>query len=199
MPGWTINEFPAFANTRTLGARQIRQSSFSIMTLRATILFSALLIVTRAIGQTNTLTGKVIDDEFSPIYQASIFTADTVLLGKSDINGNFRLIIPSNTKSLIIAWVGMEWKFIDFSSECNNLEIILQPSSTYDFMSARKIDKLRKKDFDKLPALHQLAFKKGVFKASKPCFIDKFISIKKSFEYIKKSRTRMPSTAILSF
>jgi hypothetical protein len=88
----------------------------------------------------------------------------------------------------------MEWKFIDFSSECNNLEIILQPSATYDFMSVRKIDKLRKKEFDKLPVLHQQAFEKGVFKMNKPCFDDKFISIKKSFEYIKKSRTRMPST-----
>lgn len=177
-----------------LGARRIRQSSFSIMTLRATLLFSALLFVTHAIGQTRTLTGKVVDDEFRPIYQASIFNADTVLLGKSDTNGNFSLVIPSDMNSLIIAWVGMEWKFIDFSSDCNNLEIILQPSATYDFMSARKIDRLRKKEFDKLPALHQLAFEKGVFKASKPCFIDKFISVRKSFEYIKKSRTRMPGT-----
>jgi hypothetical protein len=164
------------------------------MTFRITFLFSALLFVTHAIGQTKTLIGKVIDDEFRPIYQASIFNADTVLLGKSDINGNFSLVIPSDTKSLIIAWVGMEWKFIDFSSECNNLEIILQPSATYDFMSTRKIDKLRKKDFDKLPALHQSAYKKGIFKTSKPCFIDNFISIKKSLDYIKKSRTRMPST-----
>jgi hypothetical protein len=164
------------------------------MTSRATILFSVLLFVTHAIGQTNTLTGKVIDDQFRPIYQASIFNADTVLLGKSDINGNFSLSISSDTKSLIIASVGMEWKFIEFSSECNSLEIILQPSATYDFMSARKIDKLRKKDFDKLPSLHQLAFEKGVFKASKPCFVDKFISIKTSFEYIKKSRTGMPRT-----
>lgn len=185
---------PCLRQCMVLGARQRRHSLFSIMTLRATILFSLMLFVTHAIGQTNTLTGKVIDDELRPIYQASIFNADTVLLGQSDINGNFKLIIPSDTKSLIIAWVGMEWKFIDFSSECNNLEIVLQPSATYDFMSARKIDKLRKKDFDKLPALHQLAFNKGVFKTCKPCFIYKFISIKKSFEYIKKNRTRMPST-----
>jgi hypothetical protein len=164
------------------------------MTFRITILFSALLFGVHAIGQTRTLTGKVVDDEFRPIYQARIFNADTVLLGESDTNGNFSLVIPSNTNSLIVAWVGMEWKFIDFSSDCNNLEIILQPSATYDFMSARKIDKLRKKDFNKLPALHRIAFEKGVFKTSKPCFIDKFISIRKSFEYIKKSRIGMPGT-----
>lgn len=164
------------------------------MPLKVIILFSVLFFVTHAIGQTKTLTGKVIDDEFRPIYQARIFNADTVLLGESDINGNFSLLISSDTKSLIIAWVAMEWKFIDFSNDCNNLEIILQPSATYDFMSARKIDKLRKKDFDKLPTLHQLAFEKGVFTGSKPCFIDKFMSIKKSFKYLKKSRTQMPST-----
>ncbi len=104
------------------------------MTLRATILFSALLFVTHAIGQTGILTGKVVDKEFRPIYQAIIYDADTVRLGESDINGNFSLVIPSDTKSLIVAWVGMEWKFINFSSDCNSLEIILQLGSTYDFM-----------------------------------------------------------------
>jgi hypothetical protein len=173
---------------------QKQQSSFSIMRLRATILFSALLFVTHAIGQTRTLAGKVVDEEFRPVYQAVIYNTDTVRLGESDINGNFNIVIPSDTKSIIVAWVGMEWKFIDFSKDCNSLEIILQLSATYDFMSARKIDKLRKKDFDKLPALHQSAFEKGVFKSSKPCYINKFISVKKSFEYIKKSRTRTPST-----
>jgi hypothetical protein len=88
----------------------------------------------------------------------------------------------------------MEWKFIDFLNNCNNLEVILQLSATYDFMSARKIDKLRKKEFDKLPVLHQSAFEKGIFKSSKPCYIDKFISVEKSFEYLRKSRSRTPST-----
>jgi hypothetical protein len=160
------------------------------MILRITILFLALLLVTYAIGQTRTLTGKVVDDELRPVYQVRIFNADTVLLGQSDINGNFSLIISSGMNSLIVGSVSMEWKFIDLSSDCNNLEIILQPRATYDFMSARKIDKLRRKDFDELPVLHQLAFEKGIFKASKPCYIDKFISIKKSFEYLKKGRTQ---------
>lgn len=54
----------------------------------------------------------------------------------------------------------MVWKNIELPSDCNNLGIILQLSGKYDFMSARKVDRLRKKKIDKLPALHQTPFKK---------------------------------------
>ena len=164
------------------------------MTLRATILFSSLLFVACAIGQTCTLTGKVIDDQFFPVYQAKIFNADTTFLVETDIKGNFNIDIPSDTQVLIVAWVSMEWKSIKLSGDCNNLEIILLPRGTYDFMSPRKVDRQRKKQFDKLPALHQTAFKKGIFEANKPCYVEKFISFRKSLKEMRKIRTQMPST-----
>jgi hypothetical protein len=92
----------------TLGARRIQQSSFSIMTLRAIVNFIILLLVTHVSGQTRTLTGKIIDDEFNPLAQVSIFRADTVLLAKSDMNGNFSITIPADTKALIVADVETE-------------------------------------------------------------------------------------------
>lgn len=137
-----------------------------------------LLFVTHVIGQTRTLTGKVIDDEFNPLPLVSISNADTVLLARTDMNGNFSITISSDTKTLIVATVGMEWKNLDISASCSNLEIILLPRPTYDFMTLSKVDRLRKKQFDKLPSLHKSAFEKGIFKSEKPCYIDKFISIK---------------------
>lgn len=149
------------------------------MTLRIIISFITLLLVTDVLGQTRSLTGKVIDDEFNPLPQVWISNADTVLLSTTDMGGNFSITIPSDTKTLIVATVGMEWKSLDLLNDCNNLDIILQLASTYDFMSPAKVDRLRKKQFDKLPALHQSAFAKGIFKTDKPCYVDKFIAEKK--------------------
>ena len=164
------------------------------MSLRTIIFFLTLLFVTHILGQTRTLTGKIIDHEFNTLYQVGIFNADTVLLAKSDTNGNFSITIPSDTKRLIVADVGREWKSLDLLNDCNNLEIILQPMWTYDFKLPAKVDRLRKKQFDKLPALHQSAFQKGIFKADKPCYLDKFIPHKKEMLERHKARTRMPST-----
>jgi hypothetical protein len=46
----------------------------------------------------------------------------------------------------------------------------------YDFMSARKIDRLRRKRFEKLPVIHQQAYEKGFFKTKTPCYNQAFNS-----------------------
>lgn len=164
------------------------------MTLRTIISFLTLLSVTHVQGQTRTLTGKVINDEFNPIYLVSIFSADTVLLTKSDTHGNFSITIPQDTKALIIADVGMEWKHIELLTDCNSLDIVLQPAATYDFMSPAKVDRLRKKQFDKLPEVYIAAFEKGIFKTDKPCYVDEFISHRKEMIDRHRARKRMSST-----
>jgi hypothetical protein len=164
------------------------------MTSRTILFFLTLHFATQVLGQTRTLTGKIIDHEFNTFYQVSIFDADTVLIATNDTNGNFRITIPADTKTLIFATVGMEWKHIGLLIDCNNIDIIVQPSWTYDFKSPAKVDRLRKKQFDKLPALYQSAFQKGIFATEKPCYIDKFVSHKKEMIERHKARTRMPST-----
>jgi hypothetical protein len=150
------------------------------MTPRTIIFFITLLLGTHAKGQTRALTGKIIDKEFNSLWQVSIFNEDTVLLAKSDQDGNFSITVSPGTKSLIIAAVGAEWKMLSLINDCNNIEVILQLAGTYDFMSAAKVDRLRKKEFDKLPGLHQSAFRKGIFKTDKPCYPDNFISHKRN-------------------
>lgn len=153
-----------------------------------------LLSVTLVAGQTRNLTGKIISYDFEPCIQTKIFNVDTVEIGKTDLTGSFNIAVPSDTKTIIIADVGMEWKRLDLTDTCNNLEVILLPSWTYDFKTPSKVERLRKKEFDKLPTLHKSAFLKGLFKSEKPCYVVNFIS--HYDKKIKKHKTikQMPST-----
>ena len=48
-------------------------------------------------------------------------------------------------------------------------------ASSYDFITLKKADKLRMKEFKKLPAIHKQAFEKGIFKTDTACYTQKFI------------------------
>ncbi len=159
-----------------------------------TFILSILLSISIAFGQTRIITGKVISENFYPVYEAKVFNIDTLVLVTTDTGGNFKIEIPIDTKSIMVGAIGAEWKNIDLSSECNNLDIILLNRATYDFMSAGKVDRLRKKDFNKLPALYKSAFEKGIFKTDRPCYVEKFIPIKKRLKEIHRQRAQMPST-----
>jgi hypothetical protein len=163
------------------------------MLFKAVFLLLVSIFTTAVFGQTRTITGKVIDENLHPVYKAGIYSVDTCLLVTTDLDGAFKISIPDNTKSLIIASIAMEWRSIELTGTCSTLEIILLSSGSYDFMSAGKVDRLRKKEFDKLPDLHQSSFEKGIFKMDKPCYMNHFISIKKELREIHKRRTQAQS------
>jgi hypothetical protein len=149
------------------------------MELRA-ILFSICLVVNfNLYGQTRTISGRVIAEDLEILPRVSIQNSDTLILGTTDIDGDFKIEIPFETKKLLFGLVGMEWKSINLSDNCDHLDIILMYDGTYDFMLASRIDRLRTKRFKKLPAIHQLAYKRGVFLTEKPCYEFKFIPFKK--------------------
>lgn len=102
------------------------------------------------------------------------FNKDTIEIGKTDLNGYFQIKLPKETDKLIFAGLGYEWATITVPKECETLEIILFLATTYDFMSPRKVDRHRRKEFKKLPELHSQAFRKGLFKTEKPCVSRKF-------------------------
>lgn len=150
--------------------------------MKLTLLFIILVFIsyTPIYGQTRTITGRVVTEDLLALPGARVQKADTLLLGTTDINGTFRVEIPADTKALIISAVGMEWQSIHLPDSCDHLDIILLNSGHYDFMSARKVDRLRKKQFQKLPQLHQAAYLKGLFSAAKPCYKQAFVPIKES-------------------
>jgi len=164
------------------------------MKLAIISILSFFLSTYHAVGQTTIVTGKVIDENFYPVYNAKLFKEDTVLLSTTDASGNFMIEIPTNTRLLTVASIAMESKHIHLTDNCSNLEIILLNSGSYDFLSAGKVDRLRKKEFNKLPSLHLSAFEKSVFKNDKPCYLDKFVSHKKELKEIHRNRSKMPST-----
>jgi hypothetical protein len=143
---------------------------------RPLIQIASLLILTfNTTAQTRIITGKVIDKDFNPISQVFIQFADTSLITKYDINGKFRISIPVDTKSLLIGDVGLESASINLLDSCNQLEIVFLLSGTYDFISLKKVDKLRMKEFKKLPELHFAAYQKGIFRSDSACYSQNFI------------------------
>jgi hypothetical protein len=130
-------------------------------------------------GQTRMITGKVINENLEAISEVRIKNSDTVLLGKTDTEGKFTIEIPTTTKTLLFSWIGYEWKSIKLSANCDTLEIILMYNAIYDYISLKKIDKLRMKRFEKLPELYSEAYKRGIFINQLPCYEQKFNPIGK--------------------
>ena len=138
------------------------------MRFKTTFFILLLFCFFSAFGQ-RTLSGRTIDQFLETAIGITIFDKDNTEIGQSDLNGYFEIKLAKETDKLTFAGVGYEWATITFPKECKNLEIVLFMASSYDFMSPRKVDRLRKKEFDKLPELHYQAFQKGLFTTEKPC------------------------------
>ena len=143
------------------------------MRFKITFFISFFFCIFSAFGQ-RTLSGKTIDQFLESAIGITIFDKDTTKIGQSDLNGYFQIKLPKETDTLIFAGVGYEWATISVPKVCENLELVLCMASTYDFMSPKKVDKLREKEFEKLPELHSQAFQKGLFKTKEPCGIQTF-------------------------
>lgn len=155
--------------------------------MRFKIIFfiSFFFFIFSAFGQRN-LSGKTIDQFLESAIGITIFDKDTIQIGQSDLQGYFQIELQKETDTLIFAGVGYEWAKITVPKECENLEIILFLASTYDFMSPKKVDRLRKKEFEKLSELHSQAFQKGIFKTDEPCAIRNFEPIFPDLEEIRR-------------
>ncbi|NIG53867.1 carboxypeptidase-like regulatory domain-containing protein [Chitinophaga sp. Cy-1792] len=126
-------------------------------------------------AQHKTIKGRVIDKDFQPVPSVSIRINDESEAGKTDLNGFFQIEIPDSVNKLIFRFVGMEPTNIVLADNCDEAEVIMLLSGHYDFMTLKKVDKLRMKRFKKLPESHKEAFAKGIFKTDKACFTQTFI------------------------
>ena len=126
-------------------------------------------------AQNKTTKGRVIDDFLEPIPGAFIKINDTVEVDKTDLNGYFQIEIPVSVIKITFMYIGYERANIELTDNCNELEVIMMSSVIYDFITLKKIDRLRMKRFKQLPDLHKKAFEKGIFKTEKPCYKQEFI------------------------
>jgi hypothetical protein len=153
--------------------------------MRKILVLTLIFISFLSIGQTRTITGKVVDEDFQTLPEVRIQNADTVSLGTTDKNGYFKIELPVGIRELVLTWIGMEPTLIKVPASCDKIEVIMMYAGSYDFMSSRKIDRLRRKTFDKLLELHSRAVNKGIFIDS-PCYIREFDPYKPRLDEIGK-------------
>lgn len=68
----------------------------------------------------------------------------------------------------------MEDADLKLSENCIQIELIMISDAHYDFMSFRKINKIRRKLYKNLPRLHKEAYEKGIFQSPEACYIQEF-------------------------
>ena len=125
-------------------------------------------------AQNKTIEGRVISDQFDIIPAALIKINDTVTVGKTDINGFFLIEIPDSVKKITFSFIGLERTNIELIDKCDEVEVVMMSSVTYDFITLKKVDRLRLKRFKKLPELHKEALTRGIFKTDKACYTQEF-------------------------
>ncbi|UGS22718.1 hypothetical protein [Flavobacterium channae] len=125
-------------------------------------------------GQTRSVNGKVISEDLEPLAGVQIRNSDNELLGETDFDGQFKIIISGKNDTLCLDFIGMEFTEIKLKEDCNNVEIIMMYYVIYDFISSKKIDRLRKKRYKKLNEKHLFATDKGIFQYKHSCYIRNF-------------------------
>lgn len=154
--------------------------------MRKILLLTFIVISFSVGGQTRTITGKVIDEYFENLPGVRIQNNDTIQLGTTDINGEFKIEIPAKTDSLLFGFIGMEWTPIKLTPNCDRLEIVMMVYVLYHNKTGTQIDRLRKKRFESISEIHSTAFKKGQFLSDKPCYERKFTEHKQALGKIEK-------------
>jgi hypothetical protein len=140
------------------------------------ILFIVLGFSTSSLySQNKTVKGRVIDDNLETLAYVSIVINDTVEVGRTDLNGFFQIDIPVSKKKIVFMFLGLEPAIIEFVDKYDEVEVVMMLSGTYDFITLKKVDRLRMKRFKKLPELHKEAFEKDLFKTDRACYTREFI------------------------
>jgi hypothetical protein len=133
-----------------------------------------------------TIKGRLIDENFEILPASRVYNADMHQLGEIDSEGFFEVSVPTESDKLLFGFLGYEFATVSIPANCNYLEVILLYRGTYHYRSNRKVDRLRKKGFDKLPELHKKAVEKGIFKMDSPCYTREFIPDKPNLDQIGK-------------
>ena len=137
----------------------------------ATILILTVLLSSLNLnGQNRIIIGRVISEDFEPLPGLDIENSNNELLGKTDMDGRFKICIPQVTDSLLFRYVGMELTDIKLKKDCDTVEVVVMNDVIYDLITLKKVDRLRKKRFDNLPNIHSKAVKNGLFENSNICY-----------------------------
>jgi hypothetical protein len=130
-------------------------------------------------AQNKTIKGRVIDDDLETLPYVFIMINDTIKVGKTDLNGFFQIEIPVSVKKILFGYLGVDLATIELTDKCDEVDVVMMLTGTYDFMSLKKADRLRMKRFKQLAEIHKEAFDKGIFKTDTACYTQEFIPLYK--------------------
>lgn len=156
--------------------------------MRQVLLLALLLtsLLANAQTRTRTIAGRVLFDDLSPGYEATIWVYDTLQLGTSGLNGDFTIELPTNADKMVIRMLGMETASVKLPQDCSRLEVVMIPDVIYHYRSHQKVDRRRKRSFDNIPELHSNAFAKGLFTTPTPCYTREFKRAKPQLDEIRR-------------
>ena len=126
-------------------------------------------------SQNKPINGRVISNQFDILPGVSIMINDTVEVGRTDLNGFFQIEMPVSVQKILFRDIGLDPTIIELVDKCDEVEVVMMLSGTDDFITLKKVDRLRKKRFKKLPDFHKNAFEKGLFRTDKACYIQEFM------------------------
>ncbi|MGZ3851532.1 MAG: SusC/RagA family TonB-linked outer membrane protein [Flavisolibacter sp.] len=92
-------------------------------------LLGVLCFCAQLLAQNRTVTGNVTDEKGNPIPSASVVVKGTSAGTTTDVNGNFKLSVPANAKTLVISSVGMSDKEVSLNSG-NSYSVSLSASAS---------------------------------------------------------------------
>lgn len=125
-------------------------------------------------SQNKTIHGRVISEDLDIMQGVLIFINDTVEVGTVDSDGFFRIEIPIFEKKVSFRYLAFEPTTIELTDSCDNIEVVMLLSSTYDFkcdfLLSMRVNWIRKRRFRRVPKIHNQAFVKGIFETEHTCY-----------------------------
>lgn len=112
--------------------------------MKRLFLLSAVMMLWTSVWAGYICRGSVFDAQGEPLIGATVSVPGTAVATAADIDGNFALSVPDNTKELLISYVGYKNKTIDAAKEVGR--VILEPESTVlqDVVVSQSVAKTRK-------------------------------------------------------
>lgn len=138
------------------------------------LLIISIISIVHLNAQNKIIEGRVIDNNLETLPGVQIFINDTIKIGQTNLEGFFKIEIPSNKNKISFKYVGMDPATIELVDQCEQIEVIMMLTGTHDFESLKRSEKERKKNFKLLPEIHKQAYNKGIFKLEKPCYNREF-------------------------
>lgn len=148
--------------------------------MRLFILLPLFLIISspKIFGQDRVIQGRVVSEHLEPLPMVSIANHRNESIGKTDMDGRFKIAVTQVVDSLLFSFIGMEWAEIKLKQDCEVVEVVMMYDMTYCFYKPRKVDRLRKGRFENLTNIHADALKKGLFEQTIICYDREFKSFK---------------------